>query len=104
MKIILFLSLLFSFHVYASYSQDSGIVSQVYVNPNGSIALKLESGFPNALSSNQCENNNGWAGLSASDPVVKSVIIAAKTSGQTLKVTIEGCEGRWFKIKDLYLQ
>lgn len=104
MKYLYLFALLFSSYTFASYSQDTGIVSQVYVSPNGAIALKLKGGFPNATSSVQCENNNGWAGLKLADPVIQSVIIAAKTSGQNLRVTISGCEGRWFKIIDLYLK
>lgn len=99
-----FLSLL-SFQALANHSEDTGEVSRVFVNPQGAIALKLKNGFLNAEKSNQCSatNRNGWAGLSNADPVLKSVIIAAKSSSQTLTVTIEGCNGGWYKIKDLYL-
>ncbi|MCE9687760.1 hypothetical protein LZP73_16390 [Shewanella sp. AS16] len=92
-----------SFQTLADYSQDIGEVSQVFVNPQGAIAIKLKNGFPNAVQTKQCEGNNGWAGLSESDAVLKSVIIVAKSSGQILTVTIDGCNGGWFKIRDLYL-
>ncbi|BDU40662.1 hypothetical protein VINI7043_05025 [Vibrio nigripulchritudo ATCC 27043] len=88
----------------ASYSQDTNTVKKVFANPNGAIALQLDGGFPNAIRANQCSRNNGWAGLSKSDDVIKSTILTAKASGMKLTVTIEGCEGSWFKIKDLYLQ
>ncbi|MDW6005373.1 hypothetical protein [Vibrio mangrovi] len=104
-KVLLIGALFFStYGNAASYSQDTGSVSQVYVSPSGSIALLLQGGYPNAVSSRQCPSSNGWAGVSNADGAFKSVILAAKTSGQKLTVTINGCEGGWFKIQDLYLQ
>ncbi|PAJ71624.1 hypothetical protein CJF42_25735 [Pseudoalteromonas sp. NBT06-2] len=104
MKKYILLAVLLAFSGGAlAYSQDTEGVSRVFVTPQGSIALQLKGGFPKAIETNQCQTNNGWAGLKTSDPVLKSVIIAAKSSGQKLTVTIEGCEGTWFKIKDLYM-
>jgi hypothetical protein len=94
---------LMSSKVFAGYSQDEGEVTRIYVSPQGAIALQLKNGFPNAKSTNQCPQNNGWAGLSTADSVLKSVIITAKSTGQELTVTVEGCNGAWFKIKDIYL-
>ncbi|WP_104401911.1 hypothetical protein [Vibrio penaeicida] len=85
------------------YSQDTNTVGKIFANPNGAIALQLNGGFPNAIRSNQCPGNNGWAGVATSDGVIKSMILTAKASGHKLTVTIQGCEGGWFKIKDLYL-
>ena len=94
---------LMSSKAFAGYSQDSGEVTRVYVTPHGAIAFQLKNGFPNANSTNQCPGNNGWAGLSTSDSVLKTVIITAKSSGQTLTVALEGCNGDWFKIKSIFL-
>ncbi|WNJ97565.1 hypothetical protein RND59_20430 [Vibrio ruber] len=88
----------------ANYSQDTGIVSNVFVTPSGAIALQLSQGYPNAVSSGQCTKSNGWAGVSNADGAFKSVILAAKTAGQKLTVTINGCEGNWFKVQDIYWQ
>ncbi len=104
-KILMVVSLFLSLSINAAnYSQDTGTVSKVYVSPSGSIALLLNNGYPNAVSSGQCAGSNGWAGVTNADGAFKSVILAAKTSGQKLTVTINGCEGGWFKIQDLYLQ
>ena len=86
-----------------SYSQDTGKISRIFVNPAGAIAFKLEHGFPKAVETNQCSTNNGWVGLGSSDPVVKSAILAAKAAGDTVTATIDGCEGTWFKLKDIYI-
>ena len=86
-----------------SYSKDSNQVHRVYVTPDGAIALQLKGGFPKANEAKQCPGNKGWAGLRIADPILKSVIIAAKSSGQRLTVTTQGCEGAWIKILDLYL-
>jgi len=85
------------------HTPDSGKISRVYVNPTGAIALQLDNGFPNANSNNECPSNNGWAGLAETDPVMKSAIIAAKTSGQSVLLNLEGCVGRWLRIKEMYL-
>lgn len=87
----------------AGSSQDKGVVSRVYVIPQGAIALKLKNGFPNAIETAQCPENNGWAGINASDPVLKSAILTAKTTGSPLTVNIIGCEGAWFKILNIYM-
>lgn len=100
---MLFLLLSFTGSVSAGYSQDSGVVSNVFVTPSGLIALKLDQGFPNAQTSNQCPGNNGWAGHKSADPILKSAILMAKASGGQISVIVEGCEGAWFKIKDIYL-
>ncbi|KDM92374.1 hypothetical protein [Photobacterium galatheae] len=103
-KLPLILCALFSLNTFAAtYSQDRGIISTVYVNPEGAIALKLQDGFPKAKGDNQCPNANGWAGLKMADNVIKSAILAAKTANLRVMVTIEGCEGDWFKVKDIYL-
>lgn len=104
MKIAFLFFILISTNAFATYSQDSGQVSEVFVNASGSIALKLKDGFPKAISSGQCTVNNGWAGLSEAAPILKSTILTAKVSQLKLVVTIEGCNGAWFKIKDLYLK
>jgi len=85
------------------YTTDSGKISRVYVNPKGAIALQLDNGFPNANSNNECPSNHGWAGLAETDPVMKSAILAAKASGQSITVRLEGCIGVWIKIMDMYL-
>lgn len=95
---------LLSFHLQAaSYSQDNGVISRVFVSAEGAVAAQLKGGFPRANSDNQCPENNGWAGLRMADNTIKSAILAAKTANLSVTITIEGCEGPWFKIKDIYL-
>lgn len=100
----LFITTLFSVHSYAAaLSADTGTVERVFASTEGSIAVRLNGGFPQANADNQCPGNNGWAGIQVSDGVIKSTIIAAKASGQTLTVITNGCEDGWLKIKHLYL-
>lgn len=91
-----------------TYSQDTGKVSELYVSSSGSFAIKLDGGFVQADADNQCSTvgSTGWAGHAAADPLLKSAVLTAKTSGQTVTVTIQGCEasGGWFKLMDLYVQ
>ncbi|PNQ53596.1 hypothetical protein C1141_20435, partial [Vibrio agarivorans] len=100
---MLILTATFKVAASSSFSTDSNQVHRVYVTPDGAIALQLKGGFPRANEAKQCPGNNGWAGLRTGDPVLKSVIIAAKSSGQSLTVTTLGCEGAWIKILNLYL-
>ena len=86
-----------------AYSTDTGIVTRIYTSPNGAIAFQIEGGFVNAEGAGQCENNNGWAGITQSDPVLKSLILAAKVSKSIVKVDLEGCNGSWFNIVGIYL-
>lgn len=90
----------------ASYSEDTDVVTQVYANPAGSIALRLKDGFSAANKAQQCPGNNGFAGLSGDDvaPIIKSIILAAKVSGQPLTVITEGCNGSWLKILSVHLK
>jgi hypothetical protein len=108
-KIGMLVVLLISTSVMAtSYTQDSGKISSLYANAGGSVAVKLDSGFLNAVAGNQCSNigPNGWAGNNAADPLLKSALLAAKTSNQNVVLTVQGCEsgGAWFKLIDIYLK
>ncbi|CAK3815776.1 MULTISPECIES: hypothetical protein [Vibrio] len=106
MKVIFLLIItLFSVHSYATtLSVDSGKVERIFASTEGSIAVSINGGFPQANADKQCPGNNGWAGINVSDGVIKSTIIAAKASGQTLTVVTGGCEDSWLKIKHLYLE
>lgn len=104
MKIPAVLSLMMLSPLAFGYTQDTGKITRVYVNPTGSISIQLEGGFTKANEGNQCQSNNGWAGHKNADPVLKSAILAAKAANQSVTVTIEGCEGAsWLKIKDMYI-
>ena len=95
-----------TFHGYAfAYSQDTGTISQLYATPGGAIALKLSNGFVHANETGQCLANNGFAGLSATNASAyfKDALLAAKSFGKQVTVSISGCEGSWFKISDVYI-
>lgn len=87
----------------APYTQDAGKIKTFYANASGGFALQLDVGFPNAQAGGQCTTNNGWAGNSTADPILKSTLLAAKASQQTVNVTIQGCDGSWYKIIDVYV-
>lgn len=91
----------------AEYSQDNGKISQLFVTPAGSLGFQLvggKEGIPNAVTKFSCTSGGGWIGHATMDSVFKSVILAAKASDSEVAVTIEGCEGSWFKVKDVYVK
>jgi len=104
MKKLILLLLLFSSSSFANYSVDTGKIKSVFVNPNGAIAVTLTNGFPNAKKSDQCPNSNGWAGLGNSANIFKSALLSAKATQDNVKIVIEGCEGGWYRIKDVYIE
>ncbi|MCG9598923.1 hypothetical protein L1D15_19705 [Vibrio sp. Isolate25] len=95
---------LISSSTFAGSSMDVGTIKGVFVKPNGTIAVSLQQGFPNAKTSGQCENSNGWAGLGTSENIFKSALLSAKATQDTVKIVIEGCEGGWYRIKELYIE
>ena len=94
-----------SFAANAGYSQDSGLITQIFATPEGAIALNLDNGFPNAKAAGQCAASDGyWAGIVTADPVFKATLLMAKSKGYRVVVTTLGCEGGWFKIMDVYVK
>ena len=88
----------------ADYSQDTGIITKLYASAYGGIAVQIDTGFVDAITDNQCPTNNGWAGNNSADSVLKSAILAAKTTGEPITITTLGCDGGWIKIVDVYLE
>lgn len=86
------------------WTQDTGKITEIYVNASGSVAFRMDVPFQNAISDGQCPSSNGWAGHAAADPVLKSAILAVKAAKQTVTVTISGCEGGWFKVASIYIK
>ncbi|MCX7110903.1 MAG: hypothetical protein NTX45_12395 [Proteobacteria bacterium] len=90
----------------ASYTQDFGRISNLYTNPDGAIAVHLDTGYPNAIAAGQCSTSSGyWAGLAASNSSLKAALFLAKATGSKVAITIQGCEvgGSWLKILDVYI-
>jgi len=89
----------------AGYSQDSGIITQIFVTPEGAIALNLDTGSPNPKAAGQCAAGDGhWAGIATANPVFKATLLTAKSAGSQVFLTTLGCEGGWFKIMDMYVK
>lgn len=89
----------------APFSQDIGKISTIFVSTNGDMAIILTGGFPNAVATNQCSGYKEYAGISTTaDPAFKSALLAAKAAQQTVRVTVSGCLGGWFKILDVYIE
>jgi hypothetical protein len=89
-----------------AYTQDSGKITNIFVSPTGSIAFKVNNGregIPNAVAVYSCSSGGGWIGHNSADPVLKSAVLAAKAANMDIVITIEGCEGDWFKVKDMYI-
>ena len=85
---------------------DSGIVKAFFAGPSGMVAIQLDNGFPNAKAGGVCASSPGlWAGSTAADPILKSAMLAAKTSGAHVSVTLNGCDssGLWHKVENIFI-
>ncbi len=88
---------------HAGRTQDSGIITNLFINDFGSIAIHLDNGFPNAVATRQCPNGDGaWAG-GITDKTLKAALLMAKATKARITVTIEGCVGGggWLRIMEL---
>ena len=83
---------------------ERGIISELYADADGNIAVKFEGGFPNAEAANKCPNYTGWAGNRAVAPILKSTLLSAKASRSTITLAISGCDGGWLKINAVYVK
>lgn len=100
MKVGVFLMLVFSCYPCFAYKQAEGFIKEIYVNSDGSIALKLHEGFSSDVAA-ECPGHNGYAGVGVSDGVVKSMLLAAYTTKSKVKLGITGCDNAWLKIFDV---
>lgn len=91
---------------YAGWTQDIGIITNLYVSDYNSMAIHLDKGFPKAIAAKQCPSSDGyWAG-GMTDKTLKAALLMAKATKASITVTIEGCAvgGGWLKITDVYFQ
>jgi len=102
MKNLLVLFVVIFSNMAFSATTDVGTVSQVYVSYAGHIAVKLNEGIPNITAAGECSGAT-WVGRYTADPVMKSVLIAAKASGAKVTVSASGCEGGWAKLLGVYM-
>lgn len=89
-------------NVYAA-STDTGVISTLYATPEGSVAIQLDSGYPNAVANAECATFNSWAGHTAADSYLKSAILTAYAAKKQIKVVTLGCAGNWVKIVAIYV-
>lgn len=85
---------------------DSGKVKAFFAGPNGMVAIQLDNGFPNAKANGVCSSASGaWAGSTTADPILKSALLAAKTSESQVTVTLNGCDsgGLWYKVENIFI-
>jgi hypothetical protein len=103
--ISLFLAVLMTSVSYAG-ANDQGIISELYVDDAGNMAIQLENGFPQAVARSECATNNGWAGVTIDAPELKSVLLAAKATQSLVTVSIYGCasNGAWFNVRGVYVK
>ena len=83
-------------------SADEGLISDVYADASGKIAIKLKDGFPNA--SSECASYNGWVGSHSASPVLISTLLAAKATYSAVTVVYSGCtsDGHWANLTAVY--
>lgn len=90
-------------------ASDEGVITQLYTDSSGSLAVKLDGGFPNSVAANECStaSGNGWAGVApAINSALKAALLAAKTSQSPVSLSITGCEagGAWLRITAVYVK
>lgn len=100
-KLLAILAILNTSYAFA-YSQDTGKVGTIYTSLDGGISFTLVGGFVNAIATNQCPSNIGYAGNASASNVFKAALMTAKGSDLPITVTISGCEGSWFHVLDIY--
>jgi hypothetical protein len=89
---------------------DTGVIVEVYVHLNGSTAILLDKGVPDAHAVNKCGYTGTeltqWAGVSAdASSDIKSAILAAKATGSTVTlVTLGNCLGQWQQIEAMHIK
>lgn len=105
MKLI-FAIFLFLFASLSYATNDTGIVQEIYIDEGGAVAIKLVEGFPNSVVASECSTNNGYAGNLAADSALKAALLAAKATGSTVVVSIDGCDagGAWLKVVAVYIK
>jgi len=105
MKYILLVLMLVSGFTLAA-SGDTGIISELYVDNTGAVAIKLKDGFTNSVNGQECTTNNGWAGVTIDAPELKSALLAAKATNSTVTLSISGCtaNGAWFNLRAAYVK
>jgi hypothetical protein len=106
MLVLAFFQLAGIAQVHAGYAQDSGKIVELYANDQGSIAIRLDGGFPNSVSSSQCPTSNGWAGNGTANNSLKAALMTAKATGSNVLLTTQGCDagGAWLKVVDIYVR
>ena len=106
-KIVAFAAAMLSWSVMAQtgYSQDTGQIAELFTSQTGAIAIRLSTGYKNAIAAGQCPSSDGtWAGLTAPNPAIKAALMLAKAQNSTVTITTLGCEGGWLKIMDMYVK
>jgi len=63
----------------------------------------LNEPFSAELVESECSTYNGFAGTTSADPEMKSALLAAYEAGDKVSLCIEGCDGRWLKIRCVYM-
>lgn len=99
--------LLLSEHSFANANFEiSGKVIELYANETGSIAVRLNTHNEYHSSAKAaCPSYNGWTGNINADPILKSVLLTAKASQTTIRISVRGCEagGAWAKAASVYM-
>jgi len=85
-----------------SASHADGTISELFVDQDGAVALKLHEGFKADLVSAECPDYNGFAGNTNADPAMKSSLLAAFAADHKVRLCITGCQGSWLKITCIY--
>lgn len=92
-------------------SLDIGAVDRLKVDDMGAVAISISGGFTQANADDQCGAGvtATWAALSSSisgadTAFLKSVLLAAKSSGDDIDILTEGCQSGQLVIREIIVR
>ena len=99
-KILLILLFILPDLALASFT---GVISQLYADEDGNIAVQLVGGFNPTEVANQCPTYNGWVGSYTSSEIMKTALIVAYSAKRPVVLGVSGCVNSWIKLRSVYL-
>ncbi len=83
---------------------DIGYIGDYITIDNGKVGVTLKEGFPNAVQTHGCGNNN-YMGINKTDNEhIVSTLLAAKMAEKKVKIISDGClSGNWVGITQVHI-
>ena len=99
-----------SLSAFAATEDRNVTIKQVFTHVDGRIAIEVDA-LPAAIAAIDCVPGQTWddkfVGISGTEPGAKNVLstmLTADSRGVTVRITADGCEGNWHKLKAIYIE